>query len=92
MARNDNMILGKDATNDSEERYQESRSISDSEKPSNRSVSRVIDSIQTFEGEGFLVHRAFPSKYIDDFDPFLLLDDFGPNNLVDYITWMLVKK
>jgi quercetin 2,3-dioxygenase len=25
-----------------------------------------------------LVHRAFPSKYIEDFDPFLLLDEFGP--------------
>ena len=50
-------------------------------RPSSRSVSRVIDSVQTLEGEAFLVHRAFPSKFIEDFDPFLLLDEFGPINL-----------
>ena len=32
-----------------------------------RSVSRVIDSIQTSEGEGFIVNRAFPNKFISDF-------------------------
>ena len=46
-----------------------------------RSVSRVIDSIQTSEGEGFFVNRAFPNKFISDFDPFLLLDEMGPSNL-----------
>jgi redox-sensitive bicupin YhaK (pirin superfamily) len=46
-----------------------------------RSVSRVIDSIQTSEGEGFIVNRAFPNKFISDFDPFLLLDEMGPSNL-----------
>lgn len=81
MARNDNMILGKNAKRGNEKLQQESRSISDSKMSSSRSVSRVVNSIQTFEGEGFLVHRAFPSKYIEDFDPFLLLDEFGPINL-----------
>ena len=33
-----------------------------------RSVSRVIDSIQTSEGEGFIVNRAFPNKFISDFE------------------------
>jgi|GEM_PF-6682888 hypothetical protein len=70
MARNDNMILGK-------EQQQESRFIPDSEGIGSRSVSRIVDSVQTFEGEGFLVHRAFPSRYVEDFDPFLLLDEFG---------------
>jgi quercetin 2,3-dioxygenase len=46
-----------------------------------RSVSRVIDSIQTSEGEGFIVNRAFPNKFISDFDPFLLRDEMGPSNL-----------
>ncbi|MGH9965904.1 MAG: pirin family protein [Nitrososphaeraceae archaeon] len=81
MARNDNMVLGKDTNNDKEKQQQESQTISDSERSSSRSVSRVIDSVQTLEGEGFLVHRAFPSKFIEDFDPFLLLDEFGPINL-----------
>jgi quercetin 2,3-dioxygenase len=46
-----------------------------------RSVSRVKDSIQTSEGEGFIVNRAFPNKFISDFDPFLLLDEMGPSDL-----------
>jgi quercetin 2,3-dioxygenase len=28
-----------------------------------------------------IVHRAFPSDNIEDLDPFLLLDEFGPMNL-----------
>jgi quercetin 2,3-dioxygenase len=46
-----------------------------------RSVFRVVDSIESLEGEGFLVYRSFPSKYIEDLDPFLLLDEFGPMDL-----------
>jgi redox-sensitive bicupin YhaK (pirin superfamily) len=30
------------------------------------------------EGEGFLVHRPFPTRSLVDFDPFLLLDRMGP--------------
>jgi redox-sensitive bicupin YhaK (pirin superfamily) len=75
------MVLGKNAHKENEKQQQESRSISDNDSSNSRSVSRVVDSIQTLEGEGFLVHRAFPSKYIEDFDPFLLLDEFGPINL-----------
>ena len=43
-----------------------------------RSVSRVIPSIETLEGAGFLVHRPFPTPELDHFDPFLLLDEMGP--------------
>ncbi|MDQ3977281.1 MAG: pirin family protein, partial [Thermoproteota archaeon] len=43
-----------------------------------RSVSRIINSIQTTEGEGFIVHRSFPTPNLSEFDPFLLLDEIGP--------------
>ena len=46
-----------------------------------RSVSRIVDSVETMEGEGFLVHRPFPSRDLTDFDPFLLLDEMGPMDL-----------
>ena len=46
-----------------------------------RSVSKIVDSIKTFEGEGFLVHRSFPSHFISDIDPFMLLDEMGPMDL-----------
>ncbi len=46
-----------------------------------RSVSRVVDSITTLEGGGFLVHRPFPTEALSDFDPFLLLDQMGPVKL-----------
>jgi redox-sensitive bicupin YhaK (pirin superfamily) len=46
-----------------------------------RSVSRIVDSVETLEGEGFLVHRPFPSRALSHFDPFLLLDEMGPMDL-----------
>src|SRR5262245_9064223 len=46
-----------------------------------RSVARIVNSVQTLEGEGFLVHRPFPSRILSDFDPFLLLDEMGPMDL-----------
>jgi len=45
------------------------------------SVSKVIDSMETKEGAGFIVHRPFPSHSLSEFDPFLLLDEMGPMNL-----------
>ncbi len=47
----------------------------------NRSVSQVVNAKTTFEGEGFLVHRAFPNYSLREFDPFLLLDEMGPITL-----------
>lgn len=38
----------------------------------------VADSVVTYEGDGFLVHRAFPSPAVSMVDPFLLLDEMGP--------------
>jgi redox-sensitive bicupin YhaK (pirin superfamily) len=46
-----------------------------------RSVSRIINSIQTTEGDGFIVHRSFPTQTLSEFDPFLLLDEIGPLDL-----------
>lgn len=46
-----------------------------------RSISRIINSIQTTEGEGFIVHRSFPTQTLSEFDPFLLLDEIGPLDL-----------
>jgi quercetin 2,3-dioxygenase len=46
-----------------------------------RSVSRIINSLKTTEGEGFVVHRSFPGNSLSDFDPFLLLDEMGPMDL-----------
>ncbi|HLW70524.1 MAG TPA: pirin family protein [Candidatus Binataceae bacterium] len=46
-----------------------------------RSVSRVIQSVRTLEGAGFVVNRPFPTPELSDFDPFLLLDEMGPVEL-----------
>ena len=46
-----------------------------------RSISRVTNSVQTTEGEGFVVNRAFPTNLLSDLDPFLLLDEIGPKDL-----------
>jgi quercetin 2,3-dioxygenase len=46
-----------------------------------RSVANVIDAVRTVEGEGFVVNRPFPTRSLDHFDPFLLLDQMGPADL-----------
>ena len=46
-----------------------------------RSVANVIDAVRTVEGEGFVVNRPFPTRSLDHFDPFLLLDQMGPVDL-----------
>lgn len=43
-----------------------------------RKVKQMITATVTREGDGFLVHRPFPSRTLLDFDPFLLLDEMGP--------------
>jgi len=46
-----------------------------------RKILGVVPAYQTLEGEGFLVHRAFPTPWLADVDPFLLLDHMGPADL-----------
>ncbi|AIF84781.1 Pirin-related protein [Candidatus Nitrososphaera evergladensis SR1] len=43
-----------------------------------RTVKKIVNSVATMEGEGFLVHRSFPTNALMQFDPFLLLDEMGP--------------
>jgi redox-sensitive bicupin YhaK (pirin superfamily) len=43
-----------------------------------RTVTAIVDAIETLEGGGFLVHRPFPTAKLDMIDPFLLLDEMGP--------------
>ena len=46
-----------------------------------RTVAGIVNSIETFEGAGFLVRRPFPTQAFSGFDPFLLLDEMGPMEL-----------
>ena len=46
-----------------------------------RTISRIYPSIETHEGGGFLVRRPFPTGALDHVDPFLLLDEMGPQDL-----------
>lgn len=46
-----------------------------------RSVQRIVPSIRTLEGAGFVVQRPFPTRALSHFDPFLLLDEMGPADL-----------
>jgi redox-sensitive bicupin YhaK (pirin superfamily) len=55
--------------------------VKNQETPKTRIVAGVVNSIETFEGAGFLVRRPFPQASFSDFDPFLLLDEMGPMEL-----------
>src|SRR3989454_8954470 len=46
-----------------------------------RTVAGVVNSVETLEGEGFLVRRPFPKASFSEFDPLLLLDEMGPMEL-----------
>ncbi len=41
-------------------------------------IRRLVPVSQVMEGEGFLVHRPFPTRGLSYIDPFLLVDEFGP--------------
>ena len=57
---------------------------SDEISAKDRSIRLVTKSSETPEGDGFVVHRSFPSQSIRDLDPFLLLDEMGPLDLLPY--------
>jgi len=50
-----------------------------------RPVKRIIESQPTIEGAGVKLRRAFGFGQTDEFDPFLLLDDFRNENPHDYL-------
>jgi quercetin 2,3-dioxygenase len=45
-----------------------------------RSLARVIPAVETVEGGGFHVRRPVPIRGVDQVDPFLLLDEMGPQD------------
>jgi redox-sensitive bicupin YhaK (pirin superfamily) len=45
-------------------------------------VAAVVNSVETIEGGGFLVRRPFPTALSSEVDPFLLLDEMGPIEVV----------
>ena len=50
-----------------------------------RPVKRVIEAQPAVEGAGVHLRRAFGFGQTDEFDPFLLLDDFRNDNPDDYL-------
>jgi quercetin 2,3-dioxygenase len=50
-----------------------------------RPIKRIIQSQPTIEGAGVRLRRAFGFGNTDEFDPFLLLDDFRNENPQDYL-------
>ena len=69
--------------NDNEQQQKAMSLDSDnSNKNSIRSVSQVIKSETTQDGEGVTLNRSFPNNFISEFDPFLLLDEIGPTDLI----------
>jgi len=50
-----------------------------------RPVKRIIQSQSTIEGAGVRLRRAFGFGATEEFDPFLLLDDFRNENPEDYL-------
>ncbi len=50
-----------------------------------RPVKEIIQAQPTMEGAGVKLHRAFGFGKTEDFDPFLLFDDFRNERPVDYL-------
>ncbi len=50
-----------------------------------RPVKQIVQARPTMEGAGVRLRRAFGFGNTDDFDPFLLLDDFRNENPQDYL-------
>ena len=46
-----------------------------------RTISKRLESVATLEGGGVPIRRAFPTDRLEDLDPFLLLDEMGPNRV-----------
>jgi redox-sensitive bicupin YhaK (pirin superfamily) len=70
-----------------EKKGKESSNVIDNSDVTNfnyRSIRLVKKSNETPEGDGFVVHRSFPSGSIRNLDPFLLLDEMGPLDLLPY--------
>jgi redox-sensitive bicupin YhaK (pirin superfamily) len=51
----------------------------------NRTIKKLFKTHPTIEGAGVHLNRVFAQPEVPQFDPFLLLDDFGSENPEDYI-------
>ncbi len=51
------------------------------ERGGSRSVLMKVKAVETTEGAGFHVRRPFPTRALEQLDPFLLLDEMGPSDL-----------
>ena len=70
-----------------EKNGKESSNVIDNSDETNfnyRSIKLVTKSNETPEGDGFVVHESFPSGSIRNLNPFLLLDEMGPLDLLPY--------
>ncbi len=45
-----------------------------------RPVRMTVRATETLEGGGFKVRRPFPTRVLEDLDPFMLLDEMGPTD------------
>ena len=52
--------------------------MNETNQPDLKAVEKIYESVRTLEGGGFYVRRPFPTRELDRFDPFLLLDEGGP--------------
>jgi redox-sensitive bicupin YhaK (pirin superfamily) len=50
-----------------------------------RPVKRIVEATPTLEGAGVRLHRAFGFGTTDEFDPFLLFDDFRNEDPADFL-------
>jgi hypothetical protein len=50
-----------------------------------RAIKRLIEATPTMEGAGVKLHRGFGFRDTEDFDPFLLFDDFRNDRPADYL-------
>ncbi len=46
-----------------------------------KTIGQILPSMQAAEGDGMVIHRAFPGSRVSEIDPFLLLDEMGPVTL-----------
>ena len=53
-------------------------------------VKEIIDPITTTDGAGVKLKRAIGTSTLDYLDPFLMLDEFGSDNVEDYIAFYIV--
>src|SRR5215208_3882765 len=58
---------------------------------SSRSISQIIKSETTQDGEGVTLNRSFPNNLLSEFDPFLLLDEIGPTDLKENLNIKIHK-